>query len=172
MVIWPIFYFLALFFFSLCHITSKFQEVKRGRSFAFCWQLTHNDSSFTKISVDVTSCHVSEIGLHFMFLGQMIYGCIQQSGMNTRKQIYVLHKNLSLPCNNIHSTHTYTQSLNTHPPTNKANSTWGKCFGFWLAGIYSTTCKLYLRWMEATPKILLRNLISDPIVVWKNMISF
>lgn len=52
------FFFLALFFFSLCHITSKFQEVKRGRSFAFCWQLTHNDSSFTKISVDVTSCHV------------------------------------------------------------------------------------------------------------------
>lgn len=52
------FYFLALFFFPLCHITSKFQEVKRGRSFAFCWQLTHNDSSFTKISVDVTSCHV------------------------------------------------------------------------------------------------------------------
>lgn len=114
----------------------------------------------------------SEIGLHFMFLGQMIYGCIQQSGMNTRKQIYVLHKNLSLPCNNIHSTHTYTQSLNTHPPTNKANSTWGKCFGFWLAGIYSTTCKLYLRWMEATPKILLRNLISDPIVVWKTWFHF
>lgn len=49
-------FLLSLFF--LCHITSKFQEVKRGRSFAFCWQLTHNDSSFTKISVDVTSCHV------------------------------------------------------------------------------------------------------------------
>lgn len=48
----------SLFFFCVCHITSKFQEVKRGRSFAFCWQLTHNDSSFTKISVDVTSCHV------------------------------------------------------------------------------------------------------------------
>lgn len=58
----------------------------------------------------------SEIGLHFMFLGQMIYGCIQQSGMNTRKQIYVLHKNLSLPCNTIHSTHTYTQT-HTHPQT-------------------------------------------------------
>lgn len=53
-----VFIFLLSFFFSLCHITSKFQEVKRGRSFAFCWQLTHNDSSFTKISVDVTSCHV------------------------------------------------------------------------------------------------------------------
>lgn len=52
------FFIFLLFFFSLCHITSKFQEVKRGRSFAFCWQLTHNDSSFTKISVDVTSCHV------------------------------------------------------------------------------------------------------------------
>lgn len=49
-------FLLSLFF--LCHITSKFQEVKRGRSFTFCWQLTHNDSSFTKISVDVTSCHV------------------------------------------------------------------------------------------------------------------
>lgn len=49
-------FLLSLFF--LCHITSKFQEVKRGRSFVFCWQLTHNDSSFTKISVDVTSCHV------------------------------------------------------------------------------------------------------------------
>lgn len=48
------FFFLALFLF----VSSKFQEVKRGRSFAFCWQLTHNDSSFTKISVDVTSCHV------------------------------------------------------------------------------------------------------------------
>lgn len=58
----------------------------------------------------------SEIGLHFMFLGQMIYGCIQQSGMNTRKQIYVLHKNLSLPCNNIHSTHTHTHK---HTPTHK-----------------------------------------------------
>lgn len=52
------FFFSCSLFFSLCHITSKFQEVKRGRSFAFCWQLTHNDSSFTKISVDVTSCHV------------------------------------------------------------------------------------------------------------------
>lgn len=52
------FIFLLPFFFFVCHITSKFQEVKRGRSFAFCWQLTHNDSSFTKISVDVTSCHV------------------------------------------------------------------------------------------------------------------
>lgn len=49
-----------------------------------------------------------------MFLGQMIYGCIQLSGMNTRKQIYVLHKNLSLPCNDIHSIHTYTQTHTTH----------------------------------------------------------
>lgn len=64
----------------------------------------------------------SEIGLHFVFLGQMIYGCVQQSGMNTRKQMFVLHKT-SLPCNNIHSTHTH--SLNTHPLTNKANSIWG-----------------------------------------------
>lgn len=51
-------FFFFLLSFYLCHITPKFQEVKRGRSFAFCWQLTHNDSSFTKISVDVTSCHV------------------------------------------------------------------------------------------------------------------
>lgn len=56
----------------------------------------------------------SEIGLHFVFLGQMIYGCVQQSGMNTRKQMFVLHKT-SLTCNNIHSTHTLTK--HTHSQT-------------------------------------------------------
>lgn len=55
----------------------------------------------------------SEIGLHFVFLGQMIYGCVQQSGMNTRKQMFVLHKT-SLTCNNIHSTHTLTKHTPTH----------------------------------------------------------
>lgn len=103
-----IFFFFFLLSFFLCHNTLKFQEVKRGRSFAFCWQLTHNDSSFTKISVDVTSCHVFRDRVTFRVLRRMIYGCVQQSGMSTRKQMCVLHKNLSLPCNNIHSTHTLT----------------------------------------------------------------
>lgn len=111
------FFIFLLFFFSLCHITSKFQEVKRGRSFAFCWQLTHNDSSFTKISVDVTSCHVfrDRVTFHVFRANDLwLYTTIWHEYKKTNLRI--TQKPLSIYRATIFIVHTHTHK---HTPTHK-----------------------------------------------------